>query len=69
MSAPGSTVTMDEYHAALDRRDKEMMFLVGRIGKLHAALETIATLPMPEQDNMLSANMRKIAADAITPTE
>lgn len=29
------------------------------------ALKTIATLPMVEQDSMLSANMRKIAQDAL----
>ena len=33
--------------------------------RLERALRTIASLPMPEQDNMLSANMRAIAKRAL----
>ena len=36
-----------------------------RLAAAEKALTTISTLPMPEQDNMLGANMRKIAYDAL----
>jgi len=38
---------------------------LAEIEKLHAALETIAKIPIPEQDNMISANMRHIAQIAL----
>ncbi len=34
--------------------------------RLRDALRMIANLPMPEQDDMLSANMRKIASEALS---
>jgi hypothetical protein len=34
-------------------------------GKLLVALITIRDMPMPEQDDMLSANMRQIAKEAL----
>lgn len=39
--------------------------LCDEIERFRLALRVIATLPTPEQDNMLSANMRKVAAEAI----
>jgi hypothetical protein len=33
------------------------------------ALRTIADLPIPEQDNMIAANMRKVALDAIAAAD
>lgn len=46
---------------------KETGYINGRASRLPwmAALLAIRDMPIPEQDNMLSANMRKIAADAL----
>ena len=41
------------------------------IRSLWRALETIRDMPLPEQDNMISANMRKVAKDILdcNPTD
>jgi hypothetical protein len=46
---------------------KQTGYIIGRASRLPflAALLAIRDMPIPEQDNMLSANMRKIAADAL----
>lgn len=43
--------------------------LIAAAPQMLAALRTIAALPIPEQDNMLSANMRIIARAAIAEAE
>ena len=35
------------------------------MNRAHLALTTIAEMPLPEQDNMISAAMRKIAVEAL----
>lgn len=59
MSAPGSTVSMDEYHAALDRRES-------RIAKLKTELRNIlewaATERAPLREQELES-IRKVLAE------
>ena len=49
-------------------RDEEMMFLVERVHNLVNALEAVAMMRSLDECP-LAAEMRKIALDAITPTE
>lgn len=53
--------------AAILKATKETGYINGRASRLPwlAALLAIRDMPLPEQDNMISANMRKIAADAL----
>ena len=37
----------------------------GRVERLRFALRVIANLPVSEQDDLMAANMRKIAQDAL----
>lgn len=50
---------------------KETGYINGRASRLHClfALLAIHDMPLPEQDNMISANMRKIALAAIKADE
>lgn len=50
---------------------KKTGYINGRASRLHClfALLAIHDMPLPEQDNMISANMRKIAAAAIAADE
>lgn len=52
---------------AIMKNTRETGYVNGRASRLPwlAALLAIRDMPIPEQDNMLSANMRKIAADAL----
>lgn len=52
---------------SLIRNTKEIGYVNGRASRLPwmAALLAIRDMPIPTQDNMLSASMRKIAADAL----
>ena len=43
-----------------------LVALLDRVAALEMALRVIAELPMPAQDNMVAANMRKIAREALT---
>lgn len=48
------------------RADQEATIdLMRENARLCQALRAIAEMPIPEQDNMLAANMRKIALDAL----
>ena len=48
-----------------DPRPSHLPCATGRIRNAREARQVIGSMPRPEQDNMVAANMRKIAADAL----
>ena len=62
------SIAKEEFERWSKQRDEEMMFLVERTHKLVNALEAVAMMRSIDECP-LAAEMRKIALDAITPTE
>jgi len=58
-------MTNEEFHDALYRERCRREAVENDNRRLHVALRLIADMPMPEQDNMLSGNMRKVAVDVL----
>lgn len=58
-------MTGEDFHDALYRERCRREAVENENRRIKSALRTIADMPMPEQDNMLSANMRKVASEAL----
>ena len=64
---------MSEHHlieqAALEalKRPSILSDYMDKSQRFSLALKTIAEMPIPEQDNMIAANMRLIAKEALKP--
>lgn len=76
MTSPAKPLTADEiaklkriYGRYNDGEDENVLRLIATIEQRDAALAVICHMPVPEQDNMLAANMRKVANEAIATTE
>ena len=51
------------------KADGKAINRMNEITVLREALIVIRDMPIPEQDNMLSASMRKVAAEALSPSQ
>ena len=64
--AEGNVPDDPSYCAGNDDFATDVMLLLKERNNLRIALRTIAEMPINEQDDMLSANMRKIASGALS---
>jgi hypothetical protein len=57
--------TLAHWQEASQRQGETIREQDAEIERLRLALRTIRDLPIPEQDNMIAANMRAIAREAL----